>query len=120
MAETLRHAINWGKRTLSWENRNTVVWPINSTIISLVNKVIHDNRLHRYFFEANYWFFDGNWISGLCIHNGFLSPQEFEIVWSDRNRLPFWLLDKEEEIKHDYLQYAYKGFYYHSHYTLPY
>ena len=120
MAKTLRLAINWGARRLWWENQNTVVWPINSTIISLINKVIHDNRLHRQFFDANYWFFDGTWINGLCIHNGWLSPHEFEIVWSDRCNLPFYLLEEEEEIKHDYLQYASKGFYYHSHYTLPY
>ena len=120
MAKTLRLAINWGARRLWWENRDTVVWPINSTIISLVNKVIHDNRLQRHFFDVNYWFFDGTWINGLCIRNGWLSPHEFEIVWSDRCNLPFYLLEEEEDIKHDYLQYAANGFYYHSHYTLPY
>ena len=120
MAHTIRLAINWGASRLSWENRYNNVYAINSTIISLVNKVVHDNRLHRQFFDANYWFFDGTWINGLYILNGFLSPHEFETVWSDRSRLPFYLLEQEEEIKHDYLQYASKGFYYHSHHTLPY
>ena len=120
IANTIADTVRYGLRRLWWENQNTVVWPINSTIISLINKVIHDNRLNRQFFDTNYWFFDGTWINGLCIRNGRLSPHEFEIVWSDRNRLPFYLLEEEEDIKRDYAQYAVSGFYYHSHYTLPY
>ena len=118
MAKTIHAAIHWGKSSLNWERNK--VYHTNSTIIDLVNKVIHDNRLHHDFFEFNYWFFDGTWISGLFIRQGRLSPREFEIVWSDRKRLPFYLLEEEEEIKRDYLQYASEGFSFHSHYTLPY
>ena len=104
MAKTICYAIYWGQYKLSWEPNK--VYYTNSTIIDLVNKVIHDNRLHRNFFEWDYWFFDGTWINGLCIRNGWLSPREFETVWSDRNRLPDFLLEAEEEITLNYLQYT--------------
>ena len=117
MAKTICYAIYWGQYKLSWEPNK--VYNTNSTIIDLVNKVIHDNRKAR-FYKWDYWFFDGTWINGLFIRQGRLSPREFEIIWSNRYRLPNFLLEAEEEIKRNYLRYASEGFYFHSHYTLPY
>ena len=118
MAKTICYVIYWGQYRLSWDPNKG--YNNNSTIIDLVNKFLHDRRIKRDFFEWDYWFFAGTWLNGLYILNGWLSPREFEIVWSDRTRLPLFLLEAEESIKLDYLQYASKGFYYHSHYTLPY
>ena len=113
MAKTILHAVRHGLRRLWWENHHNNICPFDSNIISLINKVIHDNRLKRNFLDTNYWFFDGTWINGLWILNGYLSAREFEIVWSDRSRLPRYLLEEEEDIKFDYAQYAAQGFYYH-------
>ena len=113
MAKTIHHAIRSGLDTLWWENRNTVVCPIDSYIISLINKVHHDRRLCRVFILHNYWYFDGTWINNHCIRNGYLTAREFEILWSDRSRLPRYLLEEEDDIKKDYRDYAAKGFYYH-------
>ena len=60
IANIIADTVRYGLRKLWWENRNTVVCPINSNIISLINKVVHDYRLHRGFFYDNYWFF-GEW-----------------------------------------------------------
>ena len=118
MAKTISYLIYWGQYRLSWDPNKG--YQNNSTMINLVNKFLHDRRIKRDFFEWDYWFFEGTWLNGLYILNGWLSPREFEIVWSDRKRLPLFLLEAEESIKRDYLQYASEGFYFHSHYTLPY
>ena len=113
IANTIRGVISSGLNTLSWENRYTVVCPINSNIISLINKVHHDRRLCRIFILLHYWYFDGTWINNHCIRNGLLTAREFEILWSDRSRLPRYLLEEEDDIIKAYRKYAAKGFYYH-------
>ena len=55
IANIIADTVRYGLRRLWWENRNTVVCPINSNIISLINKVIHDYRLHRDNNYHNFW-----------------------------------------------------------------
>ena len=55
IANTIADTVRYGLRRLWWENQNTVVCPINSNIISLINKVIHDYRLHRNNDYHNFW-----------------------------------------------------------------
>ena len=54
IANIIAKTVRYGLRRLWWENRNTVVCPINSNIISLINKVIYDYRLHPHINSYDY------------------------------------------------------------------